>query len=292
MNKTILITGGGSGIGAEVAKELSLNGHTSIICGRTLEKLKKISEGNSNILHYVCDVSDERNVEEMYNFINKKFNSLDVIINCAAIQGEIGRTDKTNPDNWKKTIEIGLFGTYLIIRYFLNILLKSETKKIINFAGGGAFNAFPNYSAYAVSKAGIVRFTENIAEEFRDMGVKANCVAPGFVTTDIHKQTLTAGKRKAGNDYYEFTLKKLKKDSVPIEIPIKCIKFLISPESGNLTGKTISANFDKWESPIFKKYIDEINNSDLYTSKRVNLRNLEEKYKKKKFYKELIKLYD
>ena len=84
----------------------------------------------------------------------------------------------------------------------------------------------------------------------------------------------------------------LKKGNIPIDIPVNCVKFLISSESKNLTGKTISASFDKWESSIFKDNIDEINKSDLYTLRRINLRNLEKKYKVKKFYKKLIELYD
>lgn len=291
MKKIILITGGGSGIGAESAKQLSSEGNVIIICGRTIKKLKEISRYSSNIYYYQCDVSDEENIRNMYKYVNNNFDRVDVIINCAGTLGEIGRIDKTNVDNWKKTIEINLIGNYLIIRYFLKLLLKSEIKKIINFAGGGAFNTFPNYSGYAVSKSGIVRLTENTAEELRNKGVKINCISPGMVNTDIHKKTIKAGKKKAGKKYYDYIINKSKKGSVPIEVPINCIKFLISSESGRLTGKTISASFDKWESPIFKKYIDEINDSDLFTSKRINLRNLEEKYRRKKFYNELVKLY-
>jgi 3-oxoacyl-[acyl-carrier protein] reductase len=292
MVKEILITGGASGIGAELAKELSSEGNTVIICGRTFDKLKKISEFNSNIHFYVCDVSDEYNVKQMHYSLKREYKKIDVIINCAATQGEIGRIDETDTKNWMKTIEINLFGTYLIIKYFLELLLNSKTKKIINFAGGGAFNAFPNFSAYAVSKAGVVRLTENIAKELDSLGVKVNCVAPGFVKTDIHHQTISAGASKAGAEYFEFTKKKLNHGSVPISVPIECVKFLISSDSKSLTGKTISASYDKWDSMEFRKYIEDINKSDLFTLQRVNLRNLEEKYHKAQFYKELNRLYD
>lgn len=292
MKKVILITGGGSGIGAAIAQGLDSEVYDIIICGRKIKKLEKVAKKNLNIYPYPCDVSNESKVKKMFNFVNKKFGRLDVIINCAAVQGEIGRIDKTNPTDWKKTVEINLLGTYLTIKYFLELLLKSNTKKIINFAGGGAFNSFPNYSAYAVSKAGVVRLTENIAEELKELDVKANCVAPGFVTTDIHKQTLRAGKKKAGKKYYDFTVEKLKKGGEPIEMGVECVKFLISTDSGNLTGKTISANFDRWKEKKFRKYIPEINESDLFTSRRINPNNLEEKYKKEKMGKEIIKLYE
>jgi len=271
----IIITGGGSGIGAALAKELSANGHTVIICGRRLPNLKKASSSHNNIYHFVCDVSDEENVIAFSNFVKEKFEFIDVIINCAGLFGAIGRFDKTDSNMWKKTFDINLFGIYLITKHFLHLLLRSDIKKIINFSGGGAFSCFPNYSSYAVSKAAVVRFSENIAAELADNGVQVNCVAPGFVATEIHNATLNLSEERAG-EHFNLTKAKLKEGSVPMEIVVNCVKFLVSPESTGLTGKTISANFDTWNTEIFKKSIDQITNSDLYTMRRINLINLNE----------------
>lgn len=272
----ILITGGGSGIGAALTKELSAEGHSIIICGRRIERLKEVAKINKNIQYHVCDVSDEKSVIDFLDFVKGKFEYIDVIINCAGLFGAIGRFDKADSKIWKRTFEINLFGTYLITKHFLPLLLKSKVKKIINFSGGGAFSHFPNYSAYAVSKAGVVRFSENIAVELADLGVKVNCVAPGFVATEIHKATLEAGRELAG-EQFEKTIEQLEEGSVPVDVVINCVKFLISDESNGLTGKSISANFDKWNTEIFKKSIKEITESELYTLRRINLINLDEK---------------
>ena len=149
---------------------------------------------------------------------------------------------------------------------------KSKIKKIINFSGGGAFNPFPNYSAYACSKAAVVRLTETISYELKPKGIKVNCVAPGFVSTDIHKSTIKSGSKIAGNKFYQETLKKIKyKQGTPLIKIYKCIEFLISNKSNFLTGKTISVNFDPWNKKIFKKEILKNLNSDALTMRRVNL---------------------
>lgn len=271
----ILITGGGSGIGAAITKELSKENNKIIICGRRENKLKEIASNNKNIYFKKCDVSDEKSVLELLDFVKNRFNYLDVIINCAGIFGAINRFDKTDSLLWKKTFEINAFGTYLICKHFLNLLIKSDTKKIINFSGGGAFSPFPNYSAYAVSKASVVRFSENLACELKNLGVQINCIAPGFIATELHKESLNAGEKAAG-EQYDMTVKKLKNGSVPIETPVNCVKFLLSNKSNGLTGKTISATFDKWNSNNFQKSINKINESDLYTLRRINLINLED----------------
>ena len=149
-----------------------------------------------------------------------------------------------------------------------------KTPRIINFAGGGAFSSFPNYSAYAVSKAGIVRLTENLAEELAPLNIKINALAPGFVNTEIHNKTLEVGKDLSGDQHYNLTLQKQKEGSIPIELPVKCIDFLISDEAKELTGKTISASFDPWGKKSFIKIIPDINNSELYTMRRINIVNL------------------
>jgi len=270
----ILITGGGSGIGAALSKSLAQDNHQIVICGRREKKLKEVANNHKKILYKTCDVSDEQQVVQLKKFVKKSIKYLDVIINCAGVFGPINRFDKTNSNHWKKTFEINTFGTYLIIKHFLDLLLLSKTKKIINFSGGGAFSPFPHYSAYAVSKAAVVRLTENIADELFDYKVHINCIAPGFVTTDLHNETLLAGETAAGKQY-QITKKKLKEGSVPITTPVECVKFLISEKSDGLTGKTISASFDKWNEVFFQESIKKITESDLYTLRRINLNNLD-----------------
>jgi len=273
----IVISGGGSGIGAALAEELSSEGHSVIICGRRIDKLQQVVEKSENINFSQCNVSIEKEVIEFERFVSKHHDYVDVVINCAGLFGAIGRFDKTDSMLWKQTIDINLFGTYLLSKHFLALLMRSERKKIINFSGGGAFGTFPNYSAYAVSKAAVVRFSENIAHELKDHGVNVNCIAPGFVATEIHEATLAAGENATGRDHFHLTKEKLQEGAVSMEIPVECVKFLISPDSDGLSGKTISAGFDKWDSKKFRDAIGDISESEIYTLRRVNLVNLDER---------------
>lgn len=275
-NLRIVITGGGSGIGAALCKALSAEGHSVIICGRRAERLIEVSNANHNISYSVCNVAREQDVIAFAHFVKGRFGSVDVIINCAGGFGAIGRFDKTDSNLWRETFEVNLFGVYLVTKHLLDLLLQSRQKKIINFSGGGAFGVFPNYSAYAASKAALVRLSENMAVELAGLGVRVNCVAPGFAATEIHDATLGAGEDVAG-EQYRFTVAKLKEGAVSMEVIVGCVKFLISPESGALTGKTISASFDKWNSEVFKKSIEEITDSDLFTLRRINVVNLDDK---------------
>ena len=270
----IAITGGGAGIGASLTHEFAAAGHAVVICGRRREKLQEAAGVSPNIDYFECDVSDEQRVVEFAKFVRGRYGRVDVLINGAGLFGAIGRFDQTDSELWRNTLNINLFGTYLVSKHFLGLLLESRTKKIINFAGGGAFNAFPYYSAYAVSKAAVVRLSETMAEELSELGVQVNCVAPGFVATDIHAATLAAGQQRAG-DQFGATQRKMAEGSVPMSVPVECVKFLVSPASDGLQGKTISASFDRWDSSAFRESLDAISASELYSLRRINLIDLD-----------------
>ena len=276
----ILLTGAGSGIGKELVKNFRKKKFNLIVCGRSKIRLAELKKIKCNIKIFKCDVSKEQEVINFKKYVLKYFKRIDVIINSAGIYGEIGRFDKINFNSWKKAIEINFFGTVLICKYFIDLLFKSKVKKIINFSGGGAFNAFPNFSSYACSKAAVVRFTENLSEEFRREGVTSNCIAPGFIATSMQNQVLKSGVNKVGYDFYHFVKKKIKQNNKnSILTPIKCVNFLISNRIKKINGRTISANFDDWNSTNFKNIISKKENFDLFFMRRINLNNIIRKSK-------------
>lgn len=275
-HKRIVISGGGSGIGAALVRTLAIEGHQVFITGRRVEKLCEVASGLPNVWYQACDVSDEGQVRNLAATISEQASRIDALVNCAAIIGPVEPTIDVELNDLRRVFEINVCGTLLIIRHFLSLLLKSSRPRIVNFAGGGAFSVFPNYSAYAISKAAVVRLTENLAVELADGGVCVNAVAPGFVATDIHEATLKAGPARAGEEYYRQTQRLLAGGSIPIEVPVACVRFLLSDQAGELTGKTISASFDPWGTPEFVELIPQINQSDLYTQRRINLANLPE----------------
>jgi NAD(P)-dependent dehydrogenase (short-subunit alcohol dehydrogenase family) len=270
----IILTGGSSGIGAALVRALASDGHTLFVCARRAERLKEVTHGYPLALSHACDVSDEEQVRAFVHWVKQQTPHVDAVINCAGAFAAIGSVSETDSREWFNVISVNLFGTYLVSKFALPLLAGSKRPRIINFAGGGAFGAFKNYSAYATSKAGIVRLTECLAAELAEQGIGVNAVAPGFVATELHEATMEAGPEKAGSVHYERTKAILGGQGVPMSIPVDCVRFLLSDAALGLTGKTISANFDPWRSAAFRLRIGDITRSELYTMRRVNIVNL------------------
>jgi NAD(P)-dependent dehydrogenase (short-subunit alcohol dehydrogenase family) len=274
LRKNIVITGASSGIGKAIAEALIKDGHNLIICARTIDSLKIISDDNKIALYKKVDVGVKQEVIDFASFVDNHFGHVDALICCAGKFGAIGKFWEVNDDDWWDTLQTNLFGTFLTIKYFTPLLKRAKAASVITFSGGGAFNSFPKYSAYATSKAAVVRLTETMAEEFKPLGISINALAPGFVNTPIHLATIEAGPEVAGEDFYNYIKKKMEEGAVPILVPVNCVRFLISDAAKGLTGKTISANFDPWDSESFFSEIPNISKSDLYTMRRINKENI------------------
>jgi 3-oxoacyl-[acyl-carrier protein] reductase len=139
--------------------------------------------------------------------------------------------------------------------------------KIVNCAGGGGTFPFPHYSAYATSKAAIVRFTENLAIELAADRIDVNCIAPGFVVTRLHEQTFVAGPGMAGA-FYELTRKQIASGGVPAERSAELTAFLLSSDSDGISGKYISAPWDPWREPDFQTRLS--TDKDFGTLRRID----------------------
>jgi 3-oxoacyl-[acyl-carrier protein] reductase len=139
--------------------------------------------------------------------------------------------------------------------------------KIIQLSGGGATNPMPRISAYAVSKAAIVRFAETLAEEVRGTGIDINSIAPGALNTRMLDEVLEAGPDKVGKDFYERALKQRDNGGVPLQRGADLAIFLASRASDGITGKLISAVWDNWEH--WPEHLDKLSGSDVYTLRRI-----------------------
>jgi len=272
----IVITGASSGIGKELAISLSKNNNV-IICGRNKKKLSAVAK-NTNLDFFKCNTSVENDVLKFKKYLKSNYKYIDVIINNAAIQEKPNLFFKTSTKEWTETFNNNLLSTYLSSKHLLELLLKSKIKKIINFAGGGAFDIFPYFSSYASSKAAIVRFTENIDNELKKLKINVTAIAPGFVVTPIHKKVLKYGKSTSG-EYFKFVKNKIKKGSVPIKDVVHCVEFIINCKSKSINGITISVSFDKWKDKEFVKLLEKNKNSNFLKLRRINPQNI--KYDKR-----------
>ena len=265
--KSIVITGASSGFGAAFTRALAKDGHGLFICARRADRLAAVAAGHPNVFHARCDVSSEADVDDFFRRVAERTRSLDAVIHCAAVLGPLGTFDAVDTAEWLATISTNVLGTFLVAKYAVPLLHSAKHPHLLVLSGGGAFDPMPNVSAYGVSKAATVRLVETLAAELKPRNIAVNAVAPGFAATEIHDQTLAAG-RERGGEHFEKTINLLSKWDESMQVPIDCIRYMISDRAAVLTGKTISARFDPWGEPEFDEHIDQIAASPLYTTQR------------------------
>ena len=273
-SRHVLVAGASAGIGAALVRALAADGETVYACARRVDALARVTEDGRLAHFHGCDVSDERAVSDLYEWMGKLTDRLDALIVCVGAFGAIGPAVETDSEAWWATLRANVFGPYLLVKHAMPLLRRGIGPRIVTFSGGGAFGTFPRYSAYATSKAALVRLTECLADELAAEGIAVNAVAPGMVATEIHAATLAIGPELAGSAHYERTQAMLRGGGVPMEVPLGCVRFLLSSAADGLTGKTISANFDPWAKEAFRAHLAEIAASDVYTMRRLNPVNL------------------
>jgi len=273
-NRNALVTGGSQGLGRTIVQRFVEEGANVLFCARdgdSLAKLenelKKSAGADQRILAQACDVSSPDEVQELFCKADDEFGTLHILVNNAGIYGPKGPSEEVPWDEWRRCIEINLYGTFLPSRHAISRFKKSGYGKIINLSGGGATNPLPNISAYAAAKAAVVRLTETLAEELRAFHVDVNAVAPGALNTRLLDEVLRAGPEKVGVDFHARALKQAKEGGVPLKLGADLCLYLASPESDGVTGKLLSAKWDPWSSLHAHK--DELNSSDIYTLRRI-----------------------
>lgn len=272
-NKTAIITGGGGGIGSAIAKTFAENGCNIVLVSVRKKTLKKVERElvkyGVRVLAAACDVSNYKSVERVFKNIIATFKKIDILVNAAGVYGPIGPFESADMEKWAEAININLLGTVFCVRVAAPFMIANKRGKIINFSGGGAFNAFPRFSAYATSKAATVRFTEIMAEELKPYNIQINAISPGAVNTKLLEDALRAGPKSTGREMHEKLKKQKKEGGDSPQLAADLALFLASDSSFRLTGKAISAKWDDWRN-LTERKISEINFSSTYTLRRID----------------------
>ena len=271
--RTAVITGANQGLGEAIATEFVKQGAAVFICARNKEKLLAVREklkslaGDQKTYVMVADVSVEEDVKKLVDAAIAEFNHVDVFVNNAGVYGPKGPIERIDVTAWRNAIETNLFGVFYCCRHAIGHMKKNNYGKIMNLSGGGATAPLPFISAYAASKAAIVRLTETLAEECRGFNIDVNAVAPGALNTKMLDEVLMAGPEAVGRQYYEKALTQEKDGGVPLQLPVELCVFLASAESDGITGRLISAKWDSWKE--LPSHRQELMDSDIYTLRRI-----------------------
>jgi 3-oxoacyl-[acyl-carrier protein] reductase len=213
---------------------------------------------------FALDVADEHGWQQLA----PSLGDVEGLVCAAAMLGPVGPIGTYAVAALRRTVEVNLVGTLLAIEACLPGL-RASRGAVVAFSGGGATAPLPRFDAYAASKAAVVRLCENISAELASEGVRVNCVAPGFVATDIHQATLAAGPELVGADYYERTRIELERGGVGANDAAELVCLLLEDgRDSSFSGKLISAQWDAWREPSFRRRLAA--EADLATLRRID----------------------
>jgi NAD(P)-dependent dehydrogenase (short-subunit alcohol dehydrogenase family) len=270
---TAIITGASQGLGAAIAEHFLAEGAKVALCSRNAadlsEQHKRLSaaHGADRVWSKPADISCTSDVDAVFEEAQSRFGRLDVLVNNAGVYGPMGSIDTVDWDEWVQAIAINLTGTVYCARKAVTIFKPQRYGKIVILSGGGATSPLPGISAYAASKAGIVRFTETLALEMREWNIDVNAVAPGALMTRLTDQLIAAGPERVGAAFHARMVQLKQEGGTPLALGAAMCGYLASAESDGLTGRLLAAQWDPW--PFSEEHRREIADSDIYTLRRI-----------------------
>jgi NAD(P)-dependent dehydrogenase (short-subunit alcohol dehydrogenase family) len=272
--RSAVITGANQGLGLAIAKAFVEAGASILMCARDEALLARARDEAASgagegqrVLAHAADVSRRDQVDGLAAAACAAFPDLQVLVNNAGVYGPMGPSDTVDWDAWVQAMEINVYGSVLMCRALVPHFRRQRYGKIIQLSGGGATNPLPRLSAYAASKAAIVRFAESLALEVKDEGIDVNAVAPGALNTRMMADLIAAGPQTVGEAFFERMKKIADEGGTPLETGAALTVFLASSASDGITGRLLSAVWDPWAD--LPRHRDELQKSDVYTLRRI-----------------------
>ena len=272
--RSAIITGANQGLGKAIATEFVKAGAGVLLTARNEELLRQVrdelrplAKAGRPVEIMRADVADSESCRAVVARAQQVLPDLCVLVNNAGVYGPKGPIEDVDWDEWVAAVQVNLFGTVLMCRAVIPLFRRKGYGKIVNLSGGGATAPLPRISAYAASKAAVVRMTDTLAEELKDAKVDVNAIAPGALNTRLLDEVLEAGPEKVGKNFYERSLKQQKEGGAPLEKGAALAAFLASAESDGITGRLISAVWDDWANLPARRA--ELAKGDVYTLRRI-----------------------
>ncbi|HEV3059164.1 MAG TPA: SDR family oxidoreductase [Vicinamibacterales bacterium] len=269
-----VITGANQGLGLAIAEAYVAAGASVLMCARDATLLEQARASvaahagpGQRVEAERADVSNPADVEILFARALALFPRIHVLVNNAGVYGPLGPTESVDWTEWVRAIEINLYGSVLPCRAVVPHFKQHMYGKIIQLSGGGATNPLPRISAYAASKAAVVRFAESLALEVRPFSIDVNAIAPGALRTRLLDEVLTAGPDAVGDEFHARMAETKAQGGTPLERGAALAVYLGSPQSDGITGRLLSAVWDPWET--LAAHRSELQDGDIYTLRRI-----------------------
>ena len=273
-DRVAIVTGANRGLGETIARAFAEQGANLVLAAREAAPLAAVLaslpvQAGQRYVSRPTDISKLAEARALTEFAMAEFGRIDILINNAGVYGPIGPFEEVDWQEWCDALQINLFGTLALSREVVSVMKQQKYGKVVMLSGGGATAPLPRFSAYAASKAAIVRLTETMAEELAEFKIDVNAIAPGALNTRLLEQVLEAGPALAGENFYQRSLKQRDEGGAPLEVGASLAVFLASAESDGLSGRLISAVWDKWAAMGDPALRQKIMGSDVYTLRRI-----------------------
>ena len=245
-NKKIIISAGASGIGWSTAKVCLSRGAIVYLCdidNKSLNKIRKHPLNNKKLFSYEFDASDEHEVSNFFQQVNKKTKKIDALINNVGVAGPTGTIEKLSSEDWERTLKINVISHFYFTKLTIPMLKKNKGGSIINISSGAGIMGFPLRSPYAASKWAVIGVTKTLAMELGKFKIRVNAICPGTIKGDRMVRVI---KDKA--KFLKISKKLIEKEFVSMasmncwiyeEDIGKMCSFLISNDGERISGQTI-----------------------------------------------------
>jgi NAD(P)-dependent dehydrogenase (short-subunit alcohol dehydrogenase family) len=233
----VLITGATGGIGSELAYAFGMLGGRLALANRDQSRVERVrarlEKLDCEAMYVEMDITSKKSVEEAVGKIERRFGSIDILINCAGLSYLEEAVD-FDEGQWDRVIGVNLKGTFLSCQAVGRLMLKQGRGRIVNFYSVRGCQGRARDMAYAPSKAGIDLLTRSLAIEWAEHNINVNAIAPAFTLTEMNRSILEDAET------YQWVLSRIPKSRLcSLEDLVGPVVFLCSPCAGFITGQTI-----------------------------------------------------
>jgi NAD(P)-dependent dehydrogenase (short-subunit alcohol dehydrogenase family) len=240
----VLVTAGASGIGLSTTRAFLREGARVHVCDIDQTALAALAKSDPQVTRSVCDVSDRAQVASLFVDAAKALGGLDCLVNNAGIAGPTGKVEEINPEDWDRCLAIDITGQFNCVRLAVPLLKASKNASIMNLSSQAGKHGFPLRSPYAAAKWGVIGFTQSIAIELGEFGIRVNALLPGAVAGDRIRRVIEAKAQQNGISFKAQETLVLAhtslKDYVTPEQLADMIVFTASPRGRTITGQSLS----------------------------------------------------
>lgn len=243
MGRHALVTGGGSGVGREIALALAEAGVEVTICGRRADALAAVSDENRRIFGIPADVTDEQSMLALYRRAEAARGPFDIVVANAGA-AESAPAHKVTLDDWQKTLDVNLTGAFLTVKPALSGMATRKAGRIVFVASVAGLKGYAYVAPYVAAKHGVVGLARALAAELAKTGVTVNAVCPGYVETDMLDKAVSNIVGKTGRSVEEarsiLAAANPQNRFVQPDEVADTVLWLCGDKAGSITGQAIS----------------------------------------------------